>query len=59
MAVEQRGLKAWVSRARVFAQLLGELRVRIRLAEDFGTPLASALRSLAVEMRDQRRQRLR
>jgi Flp pilus assembly protein TadB len=29
-----------------------------RLAEDFGTPLAAALRTLAVELRAQRRQRL-
>jgi len=37
---------------------LAQLARSIRLAEDFGTPLASALRSLAVEMRTQRRQRL-
>jgi pilus assembly protein TadC len=30
----------------------------VRLAEDFGTPLAQALRSLAIEMRATRRQRL-
>ena len=37
---------------------LGELAATVRLAEDFGTPLAQALRSLAVDMRAARRQRL-
>ena len=44
--------------ARTGSPALGVVARTVRLAEDFGTPLADALRGLAVEMRAQRRQRL-
>ena len=36
----------------------GPLTSAVRLAEDFGTPLAQGLRALAIEIRATRRQRL-
>ena len=44
--------------ARTRSANLAGLTGAVRLAEDFGTPLAQALRALAVEMRAARRQRL-
>ena len=44
--------------ARTASGTLAQLASRVRLAEEFGTPLAQALRSLAVDLRARRRQRL-
>lgn len=44
--------------ARTASGTLAQLASRVRLAEEFGTPLAQALRSLAVDLRATRRQRL-
>jgi len=44
--------------ARTRSEALAKLAASVRLAEEFGTPLAGALRSLAVDMRAERRQRL-
>ncbi|OLC51827.1 MAG: hypothetical protein AUH85_18290 [Chloroflexi bacterium 13_1_40CM_4_68_4] len=49
-------LERLVTRTR--SENLAALAGAVRLAEDFGTPLAQALRALAVEMRATRRQRL-
>jgi tight adherence protein C len=44
--------------ARTTSAGLAQLAATLRLAEDFGTPLAAALRGLAADMRATRRQRL-
>lgn len=44
--------------ARTGSAGLAQLAATLRLAEDFGTPLAAALRGLAIDMRATRRQRL-
>lgn len=44
--------------ARTGSPSLGAVESAVRLAEDFGNPLAVALRSLATELRAQRRQRI-
>lgn len=44
--------------ARTRSAGLAALERTLRLAEDFGTPLADALRALAADLRSQRRQRL-
>lgn len=44
--------------ARTASPTLATLASRARIAEEFGTPLAQALRSLAVDLRAERRQRL-
>jgi tight adherence protein C len=44
--------------ARTRSDALAKLAASVRLAEEFGTPLAGALRSLAIDMRAERRQRL-
>lgn len=44
--------------ARTGSQNLEALARTVRLAEDFGTPLADALRALAIDLRARRRQRL-
>jgi len=49
-------LERLVSRTR--SATLAALASAVRIAEDFGTPIAQALRSLALEVRAQRRQRL-
>ncbi|HEX9494758.1 MAG TPA: type II secretion system F family protein [Candidatus Limnocylindria bacterium] len=43
---------------RTHSENLSALASAVRLAEDYGTPLAQALRALAIEMRATRRQRL-